>query len=684
MKSEILFLLAYASVICVAGGFFTVLPIEAGEAMVLAVVSLGAVMYAGGAAASFWMAVYVYLALAAAGAALFMLRCKRKKSFFSPALAAVSLIVVGASIGFHRDFIQKIDDFHQWAAEIKYMLERGHLPGPDFLGSPYVYMLTGVFHLFFQLIGGYQEGNMYTSSVLLTAVALVLPLSFYSWKDWKKALCYVAVVYLGLFSLYQHPYKSLYVDLPVAAWSGALCVWWVLTLQKKERTDSRGKWIINGIFLLAGLIFSAFIKWGIGLLLTGLTILYVLLSLAVATGKDACLRTLRKMAVPLLVILAAGQGLFALGYRRYGKMLIPVDLTGVREALMMQTDKAILTRSALVRNAFYKTLSTFSRWNIASVAAVAGIVVIFLCIAYLTRGTYRHLMIFSTVFTVAAYLLYMTALYITYVSTFVYEESISNAAVHRYLSTIVLYLFFLLSGLLFAAFNSLPVTQRGKYTEGGKEGYKEDCKGSYKEGCKEGSKESYKEDCREDGKKDIRFINRGRILAGIAGLMLVFFAGGLNRSFISNASSFDSSYLRSNRIVKRAKKRLKNLNEVVNEDERVYLLAQNISLEHMNEYPLCTLLYYRENMISNYMRTPWKFVEGGSLQMLSPCAVTIEEFPAMLDAGGYRYVWVFETDDYLREHLPAVLPCAEPVEKGLYRLVYDKGVLTGMEYVGEI
>ena len=74
----------------------------------------------------------------------------------------------------------------------------------------------------FQKFTGYSEQGMYVSSFLLMWIGFLLPFSEYGWKDWKKIAFYVVLVYVALFSLYTYGVKSLYVDVPTAAWAGGL------------------------------------------------------------------------------------------------------------------------------------------------------------------------------------------------------------------------------------------------------------------------------------------------------------------------------------------------------------------------------------------------------------------------------------------------------------------------------
>ena len=155
--------------------------------------------------------------------------------------------------------IQHIDEWHLWAALVRYMQQKDRLPmGTDFITeSSQKYIASSLFITFFQLLGGYNEGNMYVASGLLTFTGMLLPFAGARKEEWKKILFYTMIVYLACFSMYLYATKNLYVDLPVIGWSGGMAGWW-LSREKEKK---------NLILIPAAVLVLHFTKMSSGLLM---------------------------------------------------------------------------------------------------------------------------------------------------------------------------------------------------------------------------------------------------------------------------------------------------------------------------------------------------------------------------------------------------------------------------------
>ena len=93
------------------------------------------------------------------------------------------------------------------------MFAHNTLPyGPDLIGQASTFAITAPFHYFFVQLTGFVEGNLFVSYFLLTAGAVILPLSGNTWKDWKRSLCYGGIVFLSLSFLYTEPYWNMTVS----------------------------------------------------------------------------------------------------------------------------------------------------------------------------------------------------------------------------------------------------------------------------------------------------------------------------------------------------------------------------------------------------------------------------------------------------------------------------------------
>ena len=128
--------------------------------------------------------------LGAVGFLICLIRKENKKEQFTGwiVIGSLLLLYLFCLVIYHNDFIQHIDEFHEWAAAVKYMLIHDKMPtGGDFIGGGGQYgFASSVFLLYFQKFTGYSEQNMYVASTLLTFIGLLLPFSNYEKKDGKK------------------------------------------------------------------------------------------------------------------------------------------------------------------------------------------------------------------------------------------------------------------------------------------------------------------------------------------------------------------------------------------------------------------------------------------------------------------------------------------------------------------
>ena len=747
MQSELMMLAGFLILAGIAAGLYSILRVTAGEGMLLGVFAVTIIMYAGGKFRNFPAAVIVCGVLGAAGALAFLWQGLRQRKnfrgFFSLEMFFLTAIFLGSMFLFHGDFLQKIDDFHQWAAAVRYMLMKGRLPMPeDFLGAASMPMFTGTFHLFFQELGGYNEGHMYVSSFFLNAVAILLPLCRVPWRKWKSSFVYVFTVYVGLYTLYLHSYKSLYVDLPAAAWAMAFCIWFSQSIREIHRScelrgfeaqstraksagrrsaaraksaeakatrvqNAGGKFVwrrsaaraksAEAMVLLVGLpqvFMIAVIKQGIGILLLGFDLIYVAADLLFVFGWKEIKGWIAKRRTLVIAALAAALALAAAVLLLKGKDILPVSGGGIGEALLMRSEKARLTFRTLMNKIVTRVLCSHSRIKAKALPTTCIYSALLVLMAALRRGRERKRFIWLTVFNVLNFVLYLAALYIVYVSTFSYEESVSNAAVHRYLSVIILYQFFMVMaaayGLLESAGNNAAA---GRSPEAGAGAERDEITGT--EGSPEASesrKRSESASAENSTSEEAvsgsvfrrpRFV-RGMRIAICAGLCVTC-AAGINKRMISDVSHYRFWKIAGYSVIKKTKNQLSDVGDYVPVNEKVYLLVQDQELGRLSEFPMCIPLYYRTDGISNYLKEPWKFNESGSLRLLSQTDIGIGSFPDMLSAGNYQYVWIYSVDNYLKQELPKVLSVEGEVTPGLYRCVRDpSGHVTGLQFVTEL
>lgn len=673
MRSELMMFIGFFILIGVGMGYYTLLRIRSEMAVAYSVLTLIAVLHVCGYTCGLRTGCWVFCGLSAAGLILFLLKGKDRAGFFSPGFAALVVLFGAALLAFHGDYIQTYDDFHQWAAEVKYMLLQDRIPtGPDFVGDLNVPPESSLFVVFFQILGGYNEGHMYTAAFLLTAVAVVIPLMELRWKDWGKGVLYVLLVYAGFFTLYNQPYKSIYVDLPAAVWAGSVCMLWTLLGSSAGRMTgdraanraagaratgtrignkasgaetagvSTGNAAVSAgsiaepkalslrrrcLLVLPFLIFLPRIKWGVSFLLWAFTLGYMLVDLAMRMPSDR-LRAFWKRRWAYVVGTVAVVAALLLGaWFVIGESLIPASLSGIVEALTFSSKKARLTASTLAHNLFQKSLTGNPNMPFRTVQATILIVLLFFVLATWCRNcTRKRALIAQAIYYPFCVILYAIGLYVCYVSVFSYEESVRNSTGYRYLSIVIVFGFIIFCGQLLVSM--LEETQAGS-----------------------------------SGKRRTSWpVRMGLLLC----LLLV---SNFNTKMIYKASSLQPWRNKNYKVIQETKDHISKIKEHITDSDRVYLLSNEFSLKEMNEYPLCVSLYYLDGQVSNYLREPWKFTEDGSISFLHETEASIEQFPAMLQGGGYTYIWVHSYDAFLQEKFRELFGCELEAE-GLYEIEY--------------
>ena len=662
MQSELMMFIGLCTLIGVAMGYYALFRIKSEIAMAYSALTLIAVLHVCGYTCGLLVGSWVFSGLAAAGLILFLVRGRERAGFFSFGVAALAALFGVMLIAFHGDYIQTYDDFHQWAAEVKYMLQHHMIPtGADFVGQADVPPESSLFVAFYQILGGYNEGHMYTASFLLTAVAAVIPLMRIRWREWYKGVLYLVLVYAGFFSLYNQPYKSIYVDLPAAVWAGAVCVLWTMLGDAADRTgggsgSDTGKTGDRRRFLmiLPFLIFLPRIKWGVSFLLWAFTLGYILVDLIARMPSGQFGAFWKRRWKYIVGVIAAVFALIAGAWFVIRSALIPASLSGIAEALTISSKKARLTLSTLLHNIFQKSLTGNPNMPFRTVQATILIVILLLVLAtWCRRCVRKRTLIAQAVYFPVCVVLYVIALYVCYVSVFSYEEAVRNSTGYRYLSIVIVFGFIILCGHLLI---SMAEEEKPECLDAGK-------------GSDTG--ELAPDSVQQIPASAQRSAGLGRrvspsIVTSI--LLCLLLISNFNTKLIYKASSLQPWRNKNYRIIKETKEQIGEIREVITDEDRVYMLSNEYSLKEMNEYPLCVALYYLDHQVSNYLREPWKFTKDGSISFLHETDVPVEQFPAMLQAGGYTYVWVHSYDEYLSEKFEELFGCTLETA-GLYEVV---------------
>lgn len=648
-------MLAFAVIISIALLFCNVIRVKVGEGMLLSSSLVILFLYLSSLTGTFTFGMYAIWAAALLGVGMLCIRAIQRRSEVVEQLTSpVLLILLGYfvfwMIIYHNDFIQHVDEFHEWAAAVKYMLEKDKMPvGSDFLGGGGQYAFaTSLFHLFFQKMTGYSEQNIYVSSILLSWIGFMLPFSLHKKEDWKNVLIYSVIVYIALYTLYYYATKSSYVDVPTAAWAGGLAGWWINREKGKKS---------NCLVAVSGLVLLHFFKPSAGLLMSVLVLLFMLIY-TFGIEKRFMYQNNRMRKLPLYmagacVLVCIGSALLygaVLSIHPYetvvetaggdvqteevsGKWTIagiacPDTLNDKITAFKVSEEKAEETIKTFITRAVGYPLSPRSELGIAFLPFLL-IPVLILIISGDIYGQKEQCRIYIYYVLFAA-LVYLVALYFAYVYLFAYEYSVKGSSAQRYFAICSIYLFVL----------SLSVLLQKEHAE---------------------------------KRKVQKYVSIG---------LLIFFSLGLNSNYIVYTTAINKEKIPGYEKILTVRKSIAQIENVIDENDKVYMICQ-YSGSSLNGAELITApaIYYMEETLSNYLITPWMFQEGGSVMKLENCELTIQDLPALLRNGEYTYVWIYATDKYLTKQLPEVMDCAKVLDSSLYRVVYEDGIATGLEYV---
>lgn len=654
--------------------FRNILRVNMGEGMMLSVALIALFFSLSSIAGTFSYGFYGILAVSAVGIVLCLVQAMRAKCLmkaeaiqrdviFSPVFLCLFFLFLFWLVILYHDFIQHIDELHQWAAAVKYMLTRDLMPtGSDFLGGGGQYAFaTSLFHLFFQKFTGYNEQTMYVSASLLMWIGFLLPFSACGRKDWKKIAVYTGIMYIALFTLYSQGSKSLYVDLPTASWAGGLSGWWMN--RKKKKAD----YLIAG----SGLIMLHFFKASAGLLMAMFVLIFMLLYTFVAERRDLNNETTKKKmvygaAATYLLVIMGSVGLLgiAASIRPYevettvteeladpGSSLerqeeampaqpqrwqiagvkLPDRVSDIINTVKLSGEKIKKTAGAFLTKSFGDPLAPRSNWDVGFVPLLLLLLLLLKAGGIINgqggKGT------FYVLYGVFVSLTYSAALFFSYLFMFAYELSVDLRSSRRYFSICCIYLFILALTVLLQ---------------------------------------------RERKEKETM---RQYVLAAVA----VFFALGINDKFIPNVTALDKENTAGYNKLSNTQKQIKKINSVIGVDDKVYYICQYDGKDLSDaELFNASALYYLESQVSNYLAEPWKFTEDGCNIRLEEYDISLADLPALLAQGGYTYLWILRSDDYLEENLPTVLDCEDVGGKSLYRIEYVDGVAAGLELVKKL
>ena len=346
------------------------------------------------------------------------------------------------------------------------------------------------------------------------------------------------------------------------------------------------------------------------------------------------------VAALFLVVIAAWHFL--------GEVFIPASLTGITDALTLSSQKARMTAGTMLHNIFETALTSNPNMRFQTVQATICIVLLLIVLSTWSKGSRKKYLAAQAVYYPVCVIMYVIGLYICYVSVFSYEESVKNSTGYRYLSIIIVFGFIILSGqLLMSMCTDRELTLQmsaSSLTDVNKKA------GAVDEGS------SFSPPAR-----------RSVLLCSLLCLLMIC---NFNSKLIYKASAFHFGENKNYKVIKETKEQIARIEDIITDNDRVYMLSNEYSLDDMNEYPLCVALYYLDNQVSNYLIEPWKYTEDGSIVFVHNAPDKIDDFPAILHERGYTYVWVHSYDRYLQKKFLDMFDCRIK-HTGLYEIIDD-------------
>lgn len=187
--------------------------------------------------------------------------------FYSPAMLCAGAAFLLSLVLMRGMLVYRYDDLKQWGSAAKWLTEQESLPhNGDFAGYLNHYLTPTFFTSFFAIpakwvTGKLVEYDLYAANTLFFAVGLSLPLGEFGWKHAKRVFTMFWLMFFGVTALYYHSIANLYVDITFSTWVGGIIGFLLLRRRIKGRLTGK-----SYAFVLLAAAFTAFIKWGYGIL----------------------------------------------------------------------------------------------------------------------------------------------------------------------------------------------------------------------------------------------------------------------------------------------------------------------------------------------------------------------------------------------------------------------------------
>ncbi len=621
------------------------LRVRYGEGVFLAVSTVILILFLSGKAGSFAYGQTALLVLGIVGL-LWNLAAEIKgrsigHAWNVPVFWILTLILFYGVAAFWHAPLQHIDEFHLWGLAVRYMEKQNRLVDWTAVGIGGQDYAASFFQLFFQKLTGYSEQGMYAASFLMVWIGLLLPWSFSDRKEWKPVFLYSLILFVSLYSLYLYPYKSLYTDLPTAAWAGGLAGWWMNRRNQRRKQE----YAVLG----SGLLTLVFLKSYVGILMVLLVVLFLISERMIRHNhfeQKRCRVQFYLGEVVLLVLAFTGAGgLILVICRGHIPGIFPSSVRNLIGVSEPSVQKAVRVLGALGNAFFGKKAGAATRLDVYPFVFILLLMAMIAVCGWLTGK--MHAAMVRTSYLILNTALFLVFLAASYICLFNYEEAVIVRGIKRYFSILMIYDLVIVLTLWFSA------------------------------------GESAKE---EEGETLLlsRVTTRRRIVqAGALGLLL-FFSWGINDKFLSSATAFNDYQISGSEDIAEANAEVRKVSKAA-QGERVYFLNQRTD----NEYPQNIAFYHLGRQSSNYLSDPWRFTENGcEIRIQEYDTPKLENLPQILAEGNYQYIWLYAADEYLVENLETVFAMnvlPDQISDGqLYKVRYENGTAVGLDLVKQM
>ncbi|MCR5102168.1 MAG: hypothetical protein K6B41_12495 [Butyrivibrio sp.] len=599
------------------------------EGFVFSAMTITFIMWVTGILSCFNVGIYIVVALGVIGYAVSFYHSNDYKKYIEPAFVVLFAIFVGSLVLYHNDFIQHIDELHQWALVVKHMLYTGTMPGAlEYAGDAHQLIGTSLFILFFQKMGGYNEGHMYVASAFLCFIGFLLPFGRIKKEKAHKIVLYVIFLYLSIYPLYRYGFKSLYVDLAPMAWTAGISLFWILRDKEKR--------IVNTFLLIGSMVMIYSFKLYVGAMLDMFVLLIVICDLFCERYSKLEEDSRKKWKKGLVIFISAGVVVF-IGAVMF---LINYQITNNR----ISTEQLSVITSAYITSFFTSVINSRSLYHIRPAVIILMIALVLFVqhkVSDKSNVFYNRMIALSMGLFAFAFLV---VLWLAYLFVFNAFESSQAFGSQRYFSIMLTMLFMFAVSRLILSRDDVLISIKGlkrKYTV----------------------------------QTIFMFVS------------IAVFLVGVNKKFIADSSTFCTSSISSYGVIKKAQKHIAKVQDILMPEDKVFMVHQGADLETLNnkaQYPQNMALYYFGWQVNNCLYQPWKFTPKGSYVAITETDLfTIENLPQFLTEGGYTYFWVFKSDEYLEDQLPKVMDIegGKVINSSLYKIEYVNGVAVGLKYV---